>query len=101
MIFYAHSGLRYLVLLAGVAALVYLAAGLARGKPFDKAAGALTGAYVGLMDLQVLLGVILWLMIPGYPALMGHIVMMLAAVTAGHMANIVNKRAPSAAGVWR
>ncbi len=92
IIFYAHSGIRYLVLLVAVAALAYLLFGLATRRDFDKLAGALTGAYVGLLDLQVLIGVVLYLLVPSRPALMGHAVMMLAAVTAGHVANIMNKR---------
>ena len=92
MVFYLHSGIRYLVLLAAVAALAYLLFGLATRRDFDKLAGALTGAYVGLLDLQVLIGVVLYLLVPSRPALMGHAVMMLAAVTAGHVANIMNKR---------
>jgi hypothetical protein len=92
IVFYMHSGIRYLVLLAAIAALSYLILGLVTRRDFDKLAGALTGAYVGLMDVQVLTGVLLYLLIPSYPALLGHVVMMLAAVTVAHVANIVNKR---------
>ena len=91
-VFFIHSGIRYLVLLAGLAAAIYLLFGLATRRDFDKLAGALAGAYVGLMDVQVLTGILLYLLIPAYPALMGHVVMMLAAVTVAHMASIVNKR---------
>ncbi len=90
--FYAHSGIRYLVLLVAVAALAYLLFGLATRRDFDKLAGALTGAYLGLLDLQVLIGVVLYLLFPSRPALIGHAIMMLAAVTVGHVANIMNKR---------
>jgi len=92
IVFFMHSGIRYLVLLAGLAAAIYLLFGLATRRDFDKLAGALAGAYVGLMDVQVLAGIVLYLLIPAYPALFGHVVMMLAAVTVAHMANIVNKR---------
>lgn len=92
MVFYTHSGVRYLVLLAAIAAVVYLLVGTFRGGPFDKLAKILTGAYVGLLDVQVLTGIVLYLLIPSYPRLMGHVVMMLAAVSVGHAANIVNKR---------
>lgn len=92
IVFYAHSGIRYLVLLVAVAALAYLLFGLATRRDFDKLAGALTGAYLGLLDLQVLIGVALYLLFPSRPALIGHAVMMLAAVTVGHVANIMNKR---------
>ncbi len=91
-IFYMHSGIRYLVLLAALAALGYLLFGLATRRTFDKPAGALTGAYVGLMDVQVLTGILLYLLIPSYPALLGHVVMMLAAVSVAHVTNIVNRR---------
>lgn len=92
IVFYAHSGIRYVVLAAAIAALAYLLYGMATGRPFDKAANALSAAYVGLMDVQVLTGILLYLLIPSYPALLGHVVMMLAAVTVAHVANIVNKR---------
>jgi hypothetical protein len=92
IVFYAHSGIRYLVLLAAIAAVVYLIYGMATRRDFDKLAGALTGAYVGLMDLQVLIGILLYLLIPSYPALLGHVVMMLAAVSVAHVASIMNKR---------
>lgn len=92
IVFYAHSGLRYLVLLAGIAAFFYLLYGLALRRDFDKLAGALSGAYVGLMDVQVLLGILLYLLIPSYAQLLGHVVMMLAAVSVAHVANIMNKR---------
>ncbi len=92
IVFYMHSGIRYLVLLVALAALAYLLFGLATKRDFDKLAGALTGAYVGLMDVQVLLGILLYLLIPSYPALLGHVVMMLAAVSVAHVVNVVNKR---------
>ena len=91
-VFYAHSGIRYLVFLAAFAALAYLLAGMVRGIEFDKLARILTAAYTGLLDLQVLLGIILWLLISSYPALLGHVVMMLGAATAAHMGSILNKR---------
>ena len=44
------------------------------------------------MDLQVITGIAVYLMIPTYPQLLGHVVMMLSAVSIGHIANVVNKR---------
>ncbi len=92
MVFYTHSGVRYLVLLVAIAAVVYLLVGMFRGGPFDKLAKILTGAYVGLLDVQVLIGIVLYLLVPSSPRSLGHVVMMLAAVSIGHVANIVNKR---------
>ena len=92
MVFYTHSGVRYLVLAAAAAAVVYLLVGMLRGGQFDKLAKILTAAYVGLLDLQVVTGIVLYLLIPSYPQLLGHVVMALAAVTVAHVANIMNKR---------
>ncbi len=92
IVFYTHSGLRYLVLLAAIAAVVYLLVGTLRHGPFDKLAKILTGAFVGLLDLQVLVGIVLFLMTPTSSQVLGHVVMMLAAATVGHVANIMNKR---------
>jgi hypothetical protein len=91
-LYHAHSGLRYLVLLAGVAALLVLAAGLATGRPV-RAARALTSAFTGLLDLQILLGLGLVLGGVFYGALIGHLVMMLVAAVAAHVASVVARRA--------
>ena len=92
MVFYTHSGVRYLVLVAAAAAVVYLLVGMLRGGQFDKLAKILTAAYVGLLDLQVVTGGVLYWLIPSYPKLLGHVVMALAAVTVAHVTNIMNKR---------
>lgn len=95
MLYQAHSGLRYLVLLAGVAALVALLIDLS-AKRQSSAARALSAAFTGLLDLQVLLGI--GLVIGGvyYGALMGHLMMMILAVGAAHATSILAKREPDA-----
>lgn len=95
MLYQAHSGLRYLVLLAGVAALVVLLIDLS-AKRQSSAARALSAAFTGLLDLQVLLGI--GLVIGGvyYGALMGHLMMMILAVAAAHATSILAKREPDA-----
>ena len=90
MLFYAHSGTRYLVLLAGVVTLAYLITALRR--PLDGRGRMLTAIYTGLLDLQVLLGLVLMMTIPFYPALYGHILMMLLASVAIHVTSVTNKR---------
>ena len=54
MLFMAHSGVRYIVLLAGIIA---LALSLMKGQ--DANARKAMGAFVGAVDLQVLLGLLL------------------------------------------
>jgi hypothetical protein len=94
-LFFAHSGLRYLVLLAGVVALVYLAyAALAR-KPEGKGGRIVMSAFVGLLDLQILLGIVLVAMGDFYPALVGHIMTMVIAAVVAHGSSVYAKRSGS------
>ena len=97
LLFYAHSGLRYVVLLTAVAAIAYLAFAIATKRPFDTVARRVAAAFTGALDLQILLGLGLLLQIPFYPSLSGHLVMMVAAAAVAHATAIVNKRrAPEA-----
>ena len=92
ILYHAHSGLRYLVLLAALAALVSLAYALAMGR-MDRSARVLPIAFTGLLDLQVLLGI--GLVIGGvFPdAAVGHLVMMVLALVVTHGASVLAKRA--------
>jgi hypothetical protein len=92
-LFAAHSGLRFLVLLAGALAAVYLLFGWLTSRPFDAPARMLSASFVGLLDLQVLLGLGVLLTRPFYPALAGHLGMMIGAAVAAHGLGVVGKRA--------
>jgi hypothetical protein len=92
VLFHAHSGLRFLVLLAALAALAYFAFGLATRRPVGRAVRAFGSTFVGLLDLQILLGVALALSGRWYPALIGHLVMMLLAAIAAHVLLVINRR---------
>lgn len=94
ILYSAHSGIRYLVLLAAVVAIVYLLAAVVRKQPYSGTSKALMGAFTGLLDLQVLLGLINLMLIPFYGALAGHIVMMFMAAMVGHGFVIVNRNRP-------
>ena len=91
-LYQAHSGLRYLVLLAALGAVVSLAYALAVGR-MDRSARVLPIAFTALLDLQVLLGI--GLVIGGvFPdAAVGHLVMMVLALAATHGASVMGKRA--------
>jgi heme A synthase len=82
-LYQAHSGLRYLVLLAALGAVVSLAYALAMGR-VDRSARVLPVAFTALLDLQVLLGI--GLVIGGvFPdAAVGHLAMMVLALVAAH-----------------
>jgi heme A synthase len=91
-LYHAHSGLRYLVLLAALAAVIALAYALATRRA-GRAARILPAVFTGLLDLQVLLGV--GLVIGGLlpDAVVGHLVMMVLALTVAHGASIIGRRA--------
>ena len=56
MLFYAHSGIRYLVLLLGAATVLYAAWGLIGGRPYDKAMRGVASGFSAALHLQLLLG---------------------------------------------
>jgi hypothetical protein len=93
-LYFAHSGLRYLVLLVGFAAALYALVGVIRKQPLDRTGRIFGTAFVGLLDLQILLGLALLFFRPWYPAMMGHLFMMIAAAVVAHAGAVVNKRRP-------
>jgi cytochrome bd-type quinol oxidase subunit 1 len=93
ILFHAHSGLRFLVLLAALVALIVLGAGWAGRKPWTKGARIATAAFTGLLDLQVLLGIGLVATGVYYPRLMGHITLMVLAVVLAHGLSVAARRA--------
>lgn len=90
-LYHAHSGLRYLVLLAALAALIALAYALATGRA-GRATRILPAAFTGLLDLQVLLGIALVMggLMPDI--VVGHLVMMIIALIVAHGASILAGR---------
>jgi hypothetical protein len=95
ILFHAHSGLRYLVLLAGVASFLYSIVAAVTARPWDRPGRILFVMFIGFLDLQVLLGLILVFLWPFYPALWGHIVLMVLAAAAAHFTSIMARRRPA------
>jgi heme A synthase len=94
LLYYAHSGVRYLVLLAGFAVLVYAVYGLLTRRPYDQRMRKLGGAFAGLVHLQVLLGIGVLFTGRFYPALGGHIALMVFAAVAAQTVPSVMRRRP-------
>lgn len=94
ILFHAHSGLRYLVLLAGLASFGYSLIAAVRNRPWDRPGRILLAAFTGLLDLQVLIGLVLVFVWAFYPALWGHIVMMVLAALVAHLASRFNRKRP-------
>lgn len=91
-LFFAHSSLRFLILLAGVVDVALLAIALLQKKPFGKAHRAAGSAFAGLLHLQVVLGILMVAMGRYYPALIGHMVMMILAAVAAQATMSINRR---------
>lgn len=97
-LFQAHSGLRYLVLLAGVVALVWFLVGSIRQQPYRPPAPAALATFAGLLDLQALLGITMWAGGRRPERIVDHLVFMVAAVVVVHLVSIVQRRRRGPAG---
>jgi len=94
MLLYAHSGIRYLVLLLGAATLLYAMYGVATNRDYDRRMRVLAGLFAGSVHLNVLLGLGLIFMGTFYPALIGHVFMMIGAAVVAQLVPSVMKRRP-------
>lgn len=92
--FMAHSGVRYLVLLFGVACALYALFGWATGRRYDRAMRVLASIFAGTLHLQILLGVAVIFARGFYPALMGHILTMVIAAAVVQLPVSVMRRRP-------
>lgn len=94
ILFTTHWAVRYLVLLAGLVAAALALARLRAGsitRP-GRIAGA---AFVGLLDLQAVIGVAMLLVRPFQPVFMGHLTMMALALVVAHGFAIALRRRPA------
>jgi len=93
-----HSILRWLIVVVGFIALVKFLIGWARKSAFDKMDRGLSAGFSGLMDLQVTLG-LLYFLITGFggvgfpPFRIEHMVTMLIAAVVGHSPAMFKKAA--------
>ena len=100
MFYDAHSGFRYLVLLAGVLTLGYAIYGAVAGRTYDRTMFRLARTFAGLIHLQLLIGIALLFTERFYPALIGHILPMVFAAAAATVAPAVMRRREPAARTW-
>lgn len=92
MLFQAHSGVRYLVLLLGAVALVWSLAGMLSGRRYDRGMRITASAFAGILHLQILLGIGVIFTRGFYPALIGHISMMVFAAAVAQVTSSVQRR---------
>src|SRR5665213_4192018 len=90
ILYYTHSGLRYVILLVALAALIALAYSVVTGGA-PLAARRLTTAFAGLLDLQIVLGIAL-VMGGIFPdAVTGHLILMVFAAVVTHAAFLIGQ----------
>ena len=94
MLLQAHSGVRYLILLAGLSVALYALYGIVARRPYDETVRKMAAAFAGLLHLQVLLGLSLLITGQFYPALTGHLMMMVFAAAAAQIVPSVMRRRP-------
>jgi len=92
--FQAHSGWRYLILLAGLLVIAYGIFGAVTNRPFDKTMRILGSSLAGLMHLQILLGIALIFSGRFNPGSGLHIVMMIFAAACAQIPVSVMRRRP-------
>lgn len=95
LLFQLHSLLRFAVLIAGAIAVGFYLVALARKQPVTKAVRIFGSVFVGLLDLQILLGIAVVIAGRWYPALIGHIVMMVLAAAVAHVLLVKNRKSAS------
>lgn len=96
MLFWAHSGIRYLVYLVGFAALGYAIYGAIRRQPYDRTMARLGVGFAWLLHLQLLTGIGVLFTGRFSSAVTGHIlVMVFAAAVAQIVPSVMRRRQPA------
>ena len=104
---HAHSGLRYLVLLAAAIVLIKSVIGWFGNTSYEKFDKIIAPAYVGLMHLQLLIGLLLYFVYSPFVTYnmsdkvsrywsVEHIAMMILAVVAAQVGRSISKKSSDA-----
>ena len=95
IIYHAHSGIRYLVLLLGLATLVMALYGVATRRPYENRMRVTAGVFAVSLQVNILLGLALLFTNRGfYPALGIHVILMLGAAVVAQVVPSVMRRRP-------
>lgn len=98
ILFHAHSGLRYLILLLGIVTLLVFLARRLRGGTWGRSGRLLLATLTGAFDLQVVLGLILLAGGRRPDGIAWHLAWMVAAAGSLHAASVVQRRRGARAG---
>jgi O-antigen/teichoic acid export membrane protein len=97
MLLLAHSGFRYLALLAGLAVILYALQGMATKRAHDRNMKNLAITFRSTMDISLLLGVVMIMTGYGFYNDLGvHILVMVLATVVAHLVPAVMRKRPQA-----
>ncbi len=101
ILYYAHSGFRWIVMVAAVVALIYMIYGLITRRAYDRSASLVMTIFVRCIEIQLLLGIVLIILYAialgtFLPSWWGHLILMTIAVIVAHMYQGFKKRPDSA-----
>lgn len=105
-----HSGLRWLILLVAIVVVLKSLVGLFGGTKYSKLDKILAPSFVGMMDLQLLIGLVLYVFLSPFTSNfsfnMGdevirfwsveHLALMIFAVAAAHVGRSISKKSEDA-----
>lgn len=101
ILWYLHSGVRYAVLLLGLAALGYAVYAAVTERPYDRTGYRLAAGFALSLHAQIFLGVSLLFTGMFHPQLVGHVFLMIfAAVAAQIVPSVMRRREPAERGWW-
>jgi len=93
MLFHLHSGLRYLVLLAGLAVVAYALWGTATKRPHDATMKKLAITFRSFMDVTLFSGIVMVTVGYNFDANAGlHVVLMMLATVVSHIVPAVMRK---------
>lgn len=108
VLFEAHSGWRYLVIAVAVVVVVKYLIGLFAKTEWSGLDRGLGSAFPIVVDIQVLLGLVLWLMAPtawfhgrGTVTVWEHLVTMVLVLAVAHIGSVRIKRAESSQAKYK
>ena len=97
---YAHSGFRYVVLLLGVATVLFALYGVIIRKPVGRPMSALASAFAGAFHLQILLGLAVIFTSTFSSIVIGHVITMIFAAACAQIVPSVMRRRPPASRTY-
>lgn len=93
MLLHLHSGLRYLILLAGLAVILYALHGVIKKRPHDATMKNLAITFRSLMDVTLFSGIVVVMTGFGFYNDLGvHVILMLLATVVSHVVPAVMRK---------